>query len=193
MHTKASAHAPKSSPGGAQQLVVAGFPPPLAWRPARRRTRYDLHALIELVERGCPPELAVRILAPLEEDERGVSASSGYRGRRGAAIPLIGARPRTRRRPSTPSRASGCARLRADGATREDAVARLHALLLRPRASRSPGAGRRSRTSRRRARRHRDRGRRRRADERPRGASTTSAARAASRPGPTSSRCSRRR
>ena len=29
--------------------------------------RYDLHALIELVERGCPPELAVRILAPLEE------------------------------------------------------------------------------------------------------------------------------
>jgi len=28
---------------------------------------YDLHALIELVERGCPPALAVRILAPLEE------------------------------------------------------------------------------------------------------------------------------
>ena len=28
--------------------------------------RYDLHALIELVEVGCPPELAVRILAPLE-------------------------------------------------------------------------------------------------------------------------------
>jgi hypothetical protein len=30
--------------------------------------RYDLHALIELVDRGCSPELAVRILAPLEED-----------------------------------------------------------------------------------------------------------------------------
>jgi hypothetical protein len=28
---------------------------------------YDLHALIELTERGCTPELAVRILAPLEE------------------------------------------------------------------------------------------------------------------------------
>ena len=27
-----------------------------------------LHALIELVERGCLPELAVRILAPLEEE-----------------------------------------------------------------------------------------------------------------------------
>jgi hypothetical protein len=26
----------------------------------------DLHALIELVERGCPPELAARILAPLD-------------------------------------------------------------------------------------------------------------------------------
>jgi hypothetical protein len=25
----------------------------------------DLHALLELVERGCPPHLAVRILAPL--------------------------------------------------------------------------------------------------------------------------------
>jgi hypothetical protein len=29
--------------------------------------RYDLHALIELVEAGCPPPLAVRILAPLDE------------------------------------------------------------------------------------------------------------------------------
>jgi hypothetical protein len=28
--------------------------------------RYDVHALIELAERGCDPELAVRILAPLE-------------------------------------------------------------------------------------------------------------------------------
>lgn len=31
--------------------------------------QYDLHALIELVERGCPPELAVRILAPLEDGD----------------------------------------------------------------------------------------------------------------------------
>ena len=28
---------------------------------------YDLHALIELVERGCPPVLAARILAPLDD------------------------------------------------------------------------------------------------------------------------------
>jgi hypothetical protein len=26
----------------------------------------DLHALIELIERGCPPELAARILAPVD-------------------------------------------------------------------------------------------------------------------------------
>jgi hypothetical protein len=54
------------------QLLDAGFPLPLAERLAREH-RYDLHALIELVERGCPPELAVRILAPLDRrsDERG--------------------------------------------------------------------------------------------------------------------------
>ena len=48
------------------RLVDAGFPRGLALRLARD-TRYDLHALIELVERGCPPSLAARILAPLDE------------------------------------------------------------------------------------------------------------------------------
>ena len=48
------------------QLVAAGFEPALALEFAQDR-RYDLHALIELVERGCAPRLAVRILAPLEE------------------------------------------------------------------------------------------------------------------------------
>ena len=28
----------------------------------------DLHALLELVDRGCPPDLAVRILAPLDRE-----------------------------------------------------------------------------------------------------------------------------
>ena len=50
------------------QLVHAGFALPVATDLARD-PRYDLHALIELVERGCPHELAVRILAPLEESE----------------------------------------------------------------------------------------------------------------------------
>jgi hypothetical protein len=49
-----------------EQLVEAGFPSPLATSLASN-THYDLHALIELVERGCQPDLAVRILAPLEE------------------------------------------------------------------------------------------------------------------------------
>ena len=48
------------------QLVHAGFALPVAARLAHD-PRYDLHALIELVERSCSPELAVRILAPLEE------------------------------------------------------------------------------------------------------------------------------
>jgi hypothetical protein len=47
------------------QLVDSGFPAPLAAELAGDR-RIDLHALVELVERGCPPDLAVRILAPLE-------------------------------------------------------------------------------------------------------------------------------
>jgi len=50
-----------------EQLVESGFAPALAARIAED-THYDLHALIELVERGCQPELAVRILAPIEEE-----------------------------------------------------------------------------------------------------------------------------
>lgn len=52
-----------------ERLVSAGFAPGLAARAARDR-RYDLHALLELVDRGCPPDLAARILAPLETEER---------------------------------------------------------------------------------------------------------------------------
>jgi hypothetical protein len=48
-----------------RQLVDSGFPLPLAARLAKDQ-RYDLHALIELAERGCDSELAVRILAPIE-------------------------------------------------------------------------------------------------------------------------------
>jgi hypothetical protein len=47
------------------RLLDAGFPSTLAHALARE-TAYDLHALIELVGRGCPPALAARILAPLQ-------------------------------------------------------------------------------------------------------------------------------
>jgi hypothetical protein len=50
-------------------LRVAGFPAELA-HALGGDCRYDAHALIKLVERGCPPELAARILAPLDERRR---------------------------------------------------------------------------------------------------------------------------
>jgi hypothetical protein len=49
-----------------EQLTGSGFPLSVAARLAKD-ARYDLHALIELVERGCPPELAVRIVAPVDD------------------------------------------------------------------------------------------------------------------------------
>jgi hypothetical protein len=51
-----------------EQLRAAGFPLPLAARLAVD-PGYDLHALIELTERGCGAELAARILAPLDAEE----------------------------------------------------------------------------------------------------------------------------
>ena len=51
-----------------EQLLLSGFPLPLAGTLAKD-PRYDLHRLIELVERGCPAELAVRILGPIEPRE----------------------------------------------------------------------------------------------------------------------------
>jgi hypothetical protein len=67
----------------AQAASVTGSD--VAWREARLRVvgldwetasrlagddTFDLHALLELIDRGCPPHLAARILAPLES-ERG--------------------------------------------------------------------------------------------------------------------------
>ena len=49
-----------------QQLSAAGFDTPTA-EALGRNLSVDLHALLDLVDRGCPPRLAVRILAPLEE------------------------------------------------------------------------------------------------------------------------------
>jgi hypothetical protein len=46
-------------------LERAGFAPSLARGLAHDR-RTDIHALLELIDRGCPPELAARILAPLD-------------------------------------------------------------------------------------------------------------------------------
>ena len=57
--------------------------PPVTWRARRLRGAgfskqlaallaedpgYDLHAMLDLIDRGCPPELAARILAPMDEE-----------------------------------------------------------------------------------------------------------------------------
>jgi hypothetical protein len=47
-------------------LERAGFDSSTAAAIARD-LRSDLHELLELVDRGCPPHLAARILAPLDE------------------------------------------------------------------------------------------------------------------------------
>ena len=48
-------------------LLAAGFPADLAARLAAD-CGIDLHAVLELTDRGCPPRLAARILAPLTDD-----------------------------------------------------------------------------------------------------------------------------
>jgi hypothetical protein len=64
---------PPAEPGGdlagwrEERLVRAGFDVDLATSIASD-CAFDLHALIELVEGGCPPRLAARILAPLDEE-----------------------------------------------------------------------------------------------------------------------------
>lgn len=48
------------------RLLEAGFPPELAqWLAA---ADVDVHALLQLVDRGCDPHLAARILSPLGVD-----------------------------------------------------------------------------------------------------------------------------
>jgi hypothetical protein len=49
-----------------RRLTAAGFSPAQA-DAAARDERADVHALIELAGRGCPPDLALRILAPLDD------------------------------------------------------------------------------------------------------------------------------
>jgi hypothetical protein len=52
-----------------ERLRGAGCSAPLADSLARD-TRYDLHELLELIDRGCPAELAARILAPLYDERQ---------------------------------------------------------------------------------------------------------------------------
>jgi hypothetical protein len=49
-----------------ERLRAAGCSPGLADAVAHDG-RYDLHELLELIDRGCPAELAARILAPPQD------------------------------------------------------------------------------------------------------------------------------
>lgn len=47
-----------------RSLLEAGFPADLAaW--LAEDVRLDLHAVLQLVDRGCPPALAIRIVEPV--------------------------------------------------------------------------------------------------------------------------------
>jgi hypothetical protein len=50
------------------RLHLAGFDHDAASRLAREEA-LDLHALLDLIDHGCPPHLAARILAPLDSKE----------------------------------------------------------------------------------------------------------------------------
>jgi hypothetical protein len=65
--------APNAAPREAQivrwrhdRLIAAGFANDLAADLAQSRET-DLHAVLDLIDRGCPPALAARILAPLDD------------------------------------------------------------------------------------------------------------------------------
>jgi hypothetical protein len=64
-----TSHTASSSPvveWRGERLLRAGFASDLATRLAQSRA-IDVHAILELVDRSCPPELAARILAPLDD------------------------------------------------------------------------------------------------------------------------------
>ena len=51
-----------------RHLTAVGFDPVAAEKLATD-FRWDLHAILQLVERGCPPSLALRIQCPAEQLE----------------------------------------------------------------------------------------------------------------------------
>jgi RNA polymerase sigma-70 factor, ECF subfamily len=101
-------------------------------------TRYDVHALLELADRGCPAELAARILAPVGR-ERAVLTPSLGRSTDPTAEACSAGVDRAPMAPSNISLADSVdrdsrawiARLSATSAERDAAPAELQALLLR--------------------------------------------------------------
>ena len=64
-HTRPGRHVPADVLAWRSDVLRhAGCEPGLAWDLAADGD-VDLHDLLNLIDRGCPPELAARILAPL--------------------------------------------------------------------------------------------------------------------------------
>jgi hypothetical protein len=63
--TKTRAHERSLGEWRRRRLAAAGFEPQLAAELAAEPA-VDLHELLVLLDRGCPPALAARILAPLD-------------------------------------------------------------------------------------------------------------------------------
>jgi RNA polymerase sigma-70 factor, ECF subfamily len=120
------------------RLRDAGFQ---AWHAEAlaRDPRYDLHALLDLIDRGSSAELAARILAPLGGARAAPSTSPGGSTHRAAdAYSARAGRPTggSRRTSVTAGRAEQesrmwIERLRATGAERDAALVELHVLLSR--------------------------------------------------------------
>jgi hypothetical protein len=72
---KASPADSRLSDWRARRLTAAGFSAREAYELAIDE-RVDLHALLELIDRGCPPPLAVRITAPLEDSQAHCASST---------------------------------------------------------------------------------------------------------------------
>ncbi len=64
-HSTTSAQSPSVIKWRTERLVAAGFDHELAVRVAADGG-FDLHEMLELTDRGCPPKLAARIAAPPE-------------------------------------------------------------------------------------------------------------------------------
>lgn len=115
------------------RLERAGFPAQLADALASD-LRIDLHAVLELLDRGCPPALAARILAPLDLrwnrcDTTGCSGVSVSPGRSVRPLPMQPfSEPAAQLDPVSRGWLES---LRSDGQARDQAIVQLHALLLR--------------------------------------------------------------
>ncbi len=68
------------------RLRGAGCSVPLAYSLAHDG-RYDLHELLKLIDRGCPAELAARILAPLDDDGDERRPRGGRTSEAGSEVP----------------------------------------------------------------------------------------------------------